>query len=78
MAHSPIEIKSCGTLIDELITTSMKCWHAQEQVMSLSENGAVASAAKLAQRLNKRRCELIQAIDSRIGGQETSPTPKTY
>ena len=62
-----IETKTLGTLIDELITTNIKCFMAQEPGGDL----------KKAQQLNKRRCQLIQAID-KVLKQEGSMTDKTY
>lgn len=78
MDAARIDRKSTGTLIDELITTSMKCWHAQERVCSSNDIATVAAAAQDAQSLNKRRCDLIRAIDGRLNEQDMSPTPKTY
>lgn len=72
-----IETKTIGSLIDELITTSMKCWHAQETVCKAGENAAVAKAAREAQSLNARRNALIRAIDARLK-ESGSPTAKTY
>jgi hypothetical protein len=69
--------KSTATLIDELITTSMKCWYAQEDVMSDDEPDKVAEAAKMAQITNARRNALIRAIDERLGETNT-PLGKTY
>ena len=65
-------------MIDELITTSMKCWHAQETVMANGTNEEVAKAAKKAQQLNARRNSLIRAIDCRLGESNISLTDKTY
>jgi len=73
-----IEIKSIGSLIDELITTSMKCWHAQETICTEKNTDLVAFAGKAAQKLNRRRNELIQAIDAVLGQSNLSPTVKTY
>lgn len=78
MAAVPISRKSIGTLVDELITTSMKCWHMQELVMEESEDRIVAAAAKSAQKLNARRNLLINAIDERFDEANISPTEKTY
>lgn len=72
-----IETKTIGMLIDELITTSAKCWHAQDVIMAGGDDATVAKAAKTAQETNKRRCELIRAIDQQLG-QQGSPTGKTY
>ena len=73
-----IEEKSLGFLIDELITTSMKCWYAQEDIFAADSDRDVATAAKRAQELNDRRNRLIIAIDRKFGDQSDSPTPKSY
>lgn len=65
-------------MIDELITTSMKCWYAQETVMQGGSDDKVADAAKKAQQLNKRRNALIRAIDERCGEKDITLTDKTY
>lgn len=71
--------KSIGFLIDELITTDMKCWFAQEMVMSGGgTDSEIAEAAKKAQRLNVRRNALIRAIDEKLGETDISATDKTY
>ena len=61
-----VEEKSIGFLIDELITTDLKCWFAQEKIMdkSLSESERLMNAER-AQELNNRRNLLIRAIDER-------------
>lgn len=69
--YSPVEIKSLGTLIDELITTNLKCWHQQESVFDSNLKPAQRHAAAVqAHAANKRRCELMRALDSRFS--ETS------
>jgi len=75
----PIAVKSGGFLIDELITTSMKCWFAQENIMdeSLSESERLQSAIR-AQELNNRRNQLIRAIDQKSGDASPSPSTKSY
>lgn len=73
-----MEVKSIGTLIDELFTTNMKCWFAQETVMRETDDSKVATAAKQAQVLNARRNKLIRAIDERLGDGAISQTEKTY
>jgi hypothetical protein len=70
--------KSTATLIDELVTTSRKCWDAQEKVMRGGSDKEVADAAKLAQKTNARRNELIRAIDERLGEADISSLEKTY
>ena len=73
-----ISKKSIGVLIDELITTSLKCWFAQEAVMMRKDERGVAQAAKTAQEMNARRNALIREIDRRLGEQYFSPTEKSY
>lgn len=65
-----IEIKTVGELIDDLITTNLKCYNAQE-------NGPTRDLEK-AQKLNKRRCQLIVAIDKILQPDEETRTEKTY
>lgn len=73
-----IDTKSIGILIDELITTSLKCWFKQEVICNSSDTAAIAEAAKAAQALNARRNALIRAIDKRKGETNLTPTSKTY
>ena len=73
-----ISNKSLGFMVDELITTSMKCWFAQETIMTASDAQEIAAAAKNAQSLNARRNALIRAIDERVGESSISLTSKTY
>jgi len=75
---SNVATKTTAFLIDELITTCMKCWYAQEDVMHKEGDSEVAEAARSAQLLNSRRNELIRAIDSRLGEGGISVTSKTY
>jgi len=74
-----IEIKSVGFMIDELVTTNLKCWFAQEDIMNsnLSEHDRL-QAAERAQEMNNRRNQLIRAIDQKLGDGNVSPTMKTY
>lgn len=77
-----IEIKSTGELIDSLITTSLKCWFAQEDLHRLykaNKKSEAAEAAIKAQQMNARRNKLIRAINSRLlEPEDSSPTEKTY
>ena len=74
-----IETKTIGFLIDELITTDLKCWFAQEDLMNmdLSESERLAAAIRT-QETNSRRNQLIRAIDEKLGEQANSVTSKTY
>ena len=74
-----INEKTLGQLIDELITTSTRCWFAQEDLMNLEfSNEKRLEAAIRAQQQNAKRTELIRAIDSLTSGTEFSNTTKTY
>jgi FkbM family methyltransferase len=72
-----VEIKSIGVLIDELITTCMKCWFAQDGIAGQDATKAL-ECCKNAQKLNARRNALMRAIDARMGDDASSPTLKTY
>ena len=74
-----VENKTIGILIDELITTSMKCWHAQEAIMdpTLSDSARLA-ASERAQRSNAKRSALIIAIDKKLEDSEFTLDIKTY
>ena len=76
-----IETKSIGTLIDELVTTNIKCYMAQETIMAYADSDKrhiVADAVYEAQHLNARRSQLIRAIDRRLGEESITQTAKTY
>ena len=73
-----IETKTLGMIIDELITTDLKCFMQQEIIISEKDNDKVATASRKAQELNGRRNLLIKAIDDLNGGSEFSHTSKTY
>ena len=86
---SDIARKTAGVLVDELITTDIKCFMAQETIMKTrrypADDGreavavrAIAAASEQAQTLNRRRNELIRAIDDSVGQAAASPTGKTY
>ncbi len=73
-----IEIKSTAELIDSLITTSMKCYHAQDKICdeNLSDEERL-NAAVTAQKTNAKRTALLQAINKRLG-ESTFLETKTY
>lgn len=70
--------KTLGELIDSLITTDMRCWFAQEDIMneSLSEHERLQAAIR-AQEQNAKRSQLIAAINEIIGHEGFTAT-KTY
>lgn len=70
--------KTIGELIDSLITTDLRCWMAQEEIMdeSLTEHSRLQAAIR-AQEQNAKRSQLIAAINEEFG--ETGFTgTKTY
>lgn len=74
-----IETKTIGELIDGLAIANIGCWAAQD----ILKDGKLdpetrLNAAFRAQRLNKRRCELVAAIDRRLGERVDPTTDKTY
>lgn len=74
---SDISQKSKGELIDQLITADIKCFFAQESIGD-SDPVKALRAARSAQVNNKRRCDLIRALDARLGDGDISPSEKTY
>lgn len=70
--------KTLGEIIDSLITTSMRCWFAQEDIMneSLSTEQRLAAAIR-AQEQNAKRSLLIATINDIVGHEGFTAT-KTY
>ena len=75
---SDIKIKTIGELIDSMITTDLRCWMAQEDIMNESLSTEVRlKAAIRAQEQNAKRSQLIAAINEMMG-QEGFTATKTY
>jgi hypothetical protein len=74
-----IRQKTLGFLVDELFTTLIKCWFAQEALMhkELSEKERLDAAIRT-QDMNNRRNRLIRAIDEIAGQAGESVTTKSY
>lgn len=70
--------KTIGELIDSLITTDMRCWFAQEDIMDekLSVEKRLDAAIR-AQEQNAKRSQLIAAINEFFGEKGFTAT-KTY
>lgn len=71
--------KTPGLLVDELFTTNMKLWYAQEDIMKSpagSEQALVA--AKRAQELNAKRTAVMRTIDKLLDFTQDMPSEKTY
>jgi len=73
-----IENKTIGELIDALITTNLRCWMAQEDIMNekLSQEERLSAAIK-AQDQNAKRSQLIGAINNYFNETGFTAT-KTY
>jgi hypothetical protein len=76
---SNIEIKTTMQLMDEFVTTMMRCWDAQERIMdkSLSADERLSWAVR-AQEQNAKRTELIRILDKRFNSPGFTNTSKTY
>ena len=70
--------KTIGELVDSLITTNLRCWMAQEDIMneSLSIERRLEAAVR-AQEQNAKRSQLIAAINETLGETGFTAT-KTY
>lgn len=64
MKPLPVEIKTIGQLIDELITESAKTWHLIDKVV---DGTATFEEAQQVQVHNAKRNALVRAIDRRLG-----------
>ncbi len=74
-----ISRKSIAVMIDELITTNIKCFMEQEKLMNFSLNSVERlDAAVRTQQLNIRRNQLIRALDKEIDEETVSVSEKTY
>jgi len=74
-----VSIKTTGELIDQLITTNIKCFMAQDKIVDnkLSPLERL-KAAELAQQTNARRTALIRELDKRLGDGADTLLEKTY
>lgn len=73
----PIETKTLGMLMDELCTTSMKIFRNLE-LLDKTSDAEAGKLFKATQTLNRRRSELIAAIDRKHGEGDATVTDKTY
>lgn len=71
--------KTTGELLDQLITTSLFCWHQQELIMGTElDMDAIGRAAIALQKANARRNKLIKALNVRLDGDDDPILEKTY
>lgn len=71
--------KSPGELIDALITTDVKCFMFQEKQLDISCTDLDRlKYANTVLELNKKRNLLMRALDSVLGFENITVTPKTY
>ena len=74
-----IEEKTPAMIVDELATTLIKCFMAQEDLMNPNLNKEEQlEASHKAQTLNARRNRLITTLDKLLGFKDNTPTKKTY
>lgn len=74
-----IREKTLGMLVDELATTNIKCFMAQEEMLNPKKTSEQQKdAGRRAQELNARRNKLIRAIDELMGFKDQTHTAKTY
>jgi RNA processing factor Prp31 len=77
-----IDIKSIGTLIDELSIINIRIWMMIDIVtgndIKTHTEEDIANTARKLQELNAKRTKLIRAIDERLGEKDISASEKTY
>lgn len=74
-----IETKSLAFMIDQLGTTLLRCWFAQERIMDTNLTDAERLAAAItAQEQNAIRSKLMKAIDDMTGQENSMGGNKTY
>lgn len=74
-----IETKSLAFMIDQLGTTLLRCWFAQERIMDTNLTDAERLAAAItAQEQNAIRSKLMKAIDDATGQENSMGGNKTY
>jgi hypothetical protein len=77
--YRKISDKSPGVIMDELITTIIKCFYAQEEIMNnVLTDEEIAKASIDAQEYNSKRNKLIRSIDALLDFEDDSPSKKTY
>lgn len=75
---SDIKVKTIGELIDSLVTTNIRCWMHQENLMNESFTAEQRlKFAVMAQEQNAKRSQLIGAINDLLG-EEGFTSTKTY
>lgn len=73
-----VKERTIGELIDELTKANLRIWHFMDIELDPERDMETRfNAGQTVLKLNKRRSELIQAIDESLG-QETGFSPKTY
>lgn len=80
------KLHTLGILTLNLKETNLACWNAQETVMSHDletssnpdVNLIVATAAKMAQKLNAQRNNIIREMDDLLGESQYSQLEKSY
>lgn len=73
-----VEEKSISQLIDEFVTNQIKCFLAQDKLMSSTTIEEKVKAAEDAQLLNARRNIYMKAIDRKLDKNNVGVSNKTY
>lgn len=61
---------SLGDLIDKLSIVNIKIFHLVDIVETVTDDKTVADAARKSQQLNRRRSQLINEINERLGNDD--------
>ena len=69
----PVEVKTIGELIDELIIANIKIWHLVDGAGDGDGDAAIG-----AQKINQKRTSLIRAINRRLEPDRPNVDEKVY
>jgi RNA processing factor Prp31 len=82
MDTSRVDVKTIGTLIDDLSILNIRIWMLIDIVIGKSKNTytaeEIANFAKQIQELNSRRTQIVRAIDERLGTVKNILPEKIY
>jgi RNA processing factor Prp31 len=77
-----VNLKSIGTLIDELSIINIRIWMMIDIIMGKDTRNhtqeEIINVAKEVQKLNAKRTKIIRAIDERLGDKDSTPAEKLY
>jgi RNA processing factor Prp31 len=77
-----VNLKSLGTLIDELSILNIRIWMMIDIIMGKDTRThtqeELTNIAQEVQKLNAKRTKTIRAIDERLGDKDSTPSEKLY